>query len=169
MKTKMIMLCLVLGSWGAFAQDKHACEKGDKKMMQSEAMFKDAKLGSAYEQYVHVKDALVASNADDAKMGAMELLGTIKEAGGSAAAVDAATKIATSSDIKEQREAFSTLSYEMTTLLKGGKLSMGMLYVDYCPMANGAGAYWVSSQKEIRNPYFGKAMPKCGSVSEMIH
>ena len=34
------------------------------------AMFKDAKLGKAYEHYVHLKDALVASKPDEAKKGA---------------------------------------------------------------------------------------------------
>ncbi len=170
MKTKMMMLCLVLGSWGAFAQHDHAAKKDDKKMDQNMAMFKDAKLGTAYEHYVHLKDALVASKADEAKMGAGELQKALKEVSGSTAASEAASKIAGSSDLKEQRKAFSTLSNEMATLLKGGKLSMGMLYLDYCPMANNnEGAYWVSNQKEIKNPYFGDAMLKCGSVKEMIH
>ena len=70
MKTKMMMLCLVLGSWGAYAQHDHA-KKSDDKMDQSMVMFKDAKLGTAYEHYLHLKNALVASSMDDAKMGAL--------------------------------------------------------------------------------------------------
>ncbi|MBA4058359.1 MAG: hypothetical protein C0490_26815, partial [Marivirga sp.] len=50
-----------------------------------------------------------------------------------------------------------------------GKLSMGILYLEYCPMANNnEGAYWLSNEKEIKNPYFGDKMLKCGSVKETI-
>ncbi|MBL1232501.1 MAG: DUF3347 domain-containing protein [Vicingaceae bacterium] len=43
------------------------------------------------------------------------------------------------------------------------------LYATFCPMAfDGKGAYWVSETKEIKNPYFGKKMLKCGSVKEEL-
>ena len=93
----------------------------------------------------------------------------MKEVSGSTAAGEAASKIAASSDLKEQRKVFSTLSNEMATLVKGGKLSMGMLYLEYCPMANGnTGAFWLSNEKQIKNPYFGDMMLTCGSVKETI-
>ncbi len=169
MKTKMITLCLVLGSCGAFAQHDNAAKKDDKQMDQNMAMFKDAKLGAAYEHYVHVKDALVASKGDEAKKGATELQKALKDISVSAAANKAASEIAASTDLEVQRNAFSTLSNEMATLVKGGKLSLGMLYLDYCPMANGnTGAFWLSNEKAIKNPYFGDSMLKCGSVKETI-
>ena len=169
MKTKMITLCLVLGSWGASAQHDHAAKKDDKQVDQSTAMFKDDKLAVAYEHYAQLKDALVASKVDEAKKGATELQKALKDVSGSTAANKAASEIAASADLKVQRLAFSTLSNEMATLVKGGKLSMGMLYLDYCPMANGnTGAYWLSNAKEIKNPYFGDMMLKCGSVKETI-
>jgi hypothetical protein len=169
MKTKMMTLCLVLGSWVAFAQHDHAAKTEDKKMDQHMAMFKDAKLGAAYEQYAHLKDALVASKGDEAKKGATELHKVLKDVTGSTTARKAAFEIASSSDLTEQRKVFSTLSNEMATLVKGGKLSMGILYLDYCPMANGnTGAFWLSNEKAIKNPYFGDSMLKCGSVKEMI-
>jgi Protein of unknown function (DUF3347) len=169
MKTKMMMICLVLGSWAAMAQHDHAKHGDEKKMNKDIAMFKDAKLGAAYEHYVHLKDALVASKSDEAKKGAGELQKALKEVKGSATAMEATVKVANAPNLVEQRKAFSTLSNEMATLVKGGKLSMGMLYLEYCPMANNnAGAYWLSNEKEIKNPYFGDKMLKCGSVKEMI-
>jgi hypothetical protein len=94
----------------------------------------------------------------------------LKDAKASAASIEVATKLASTSDLEEQRKLFSTLSNEMATLVKDGKLSMGMLYLEYCPMANNnSGAYWLSNEKEIKNPYFGDKMLKCGSVKEMIH
>ena len=168
MKTKMMMLCLVLGSWGAYAQHDHA-KKSDDKMDQSMVMFKDAKLGTAYEHYTHLKDALVASKWDEAKKGAGDLQSSLKNVSGAAAAIELASKLANATNLEEQRKIFSTLSNEMATLVKGGKLSMGMLYLEYCPMANNnTGAYWLSNEKEIKNPYFGDKMLKCGSVKEMI-
>jgi hypothetical protein len=169
MKTKMMTLCLVLGSWAAFAQHDHA-KQGDQKKEENMVMFKDAKIGKAYEHYLHLKDALVASKADEAKKGANELQIALKDVNGAATAIEAASKIANLSDLTAQRNMFSALSNEMATLVKGGKLSMGMLYLEYCPMANNnSGAYWLSNEKEIKNPYFGDKMLKCGSVKEMIH
>lgn len=169
MKTKMIMLILVLGSWGAFAQHDHAGHD-QKKNDQTIVMFKDAKLGKAYEHYIHIKNSLVGSDSEKAKAGAIELSQALKDAKVSAASIEAATKLAGTSDLDEQRKLFSTLSNEMATLVKEGKLSMGMLYLEYCPMANNnSGAYWLSNEKEIKNPYFGDKMLKCGSVKEMIH
>jgi hypothetical protein len=46
---------------------------------------------------------------------------------------------------------------------------MGSVYVAYCPMANNnEGANWLSNDKEIKNPYFGDKMLRCGSVKETI-
>jgi len=168
MKTKMILLFLVLGSWGAFAQHEHA-KKSDAKMDQGMAMFKDAKLGKAYEHYTHLKDALVASNHGEANKAAGELEKSLKDVSGSAKAAGVTAKIINASTIDDQRKSFSLLSNEMAALVKGGKLSGGMLYLEYCPMANNnAGAFWLSNEKEIKNPYFGDKMLKCGSVKEMI-
>jgi len=33
---------------------------------------------------------------------------------------------------------------------------------------NNNGAFWLSLEKEIRNPYYGEAMLKCGEVSQTI-
>lgn len=99
------------------------------------AMFKDAKLGKAYQHYVHLKDALVASKPDEAKKGAAELSKALTVAKGSAASIELAAKLTNTSELDEQRKLFSTLSNEMATLVKGGKLSMGMLYLEYCPMS----------------------------------
>ena len=42
-------------------------------------------------------------------------------------------------------------------------------YVQHCPMANdNNGADWLSKEKEIKNPYYGDKMLKCGMVSETI-
>jgi len=53
-------------------------------------------------------------------------------------------------------------------MLKGAVKS-GEVYKQYCPMAfDGKGAFWLSSSEEIRNPYYGDKMLKCGRVEETI-
>jgi len=43
------------------------------------------------------------------------------------------------------------------------------VYLQFCPMANGGkGASWLSKDEEIRNPYFGSRMLKCGRIKETI-
>ncbi len=43
------------------------------------------------------------------------------------------------------------------------------LYKQYCPMAlNDKGAFWLSAQPAIRNPYFGDQMLACGEVQEVL-
>lgn len=70
--------------------------------------------------------------------------------------------------IKHQREHFDMLSKDIYQLVKTFG-SEQKLYYDHCPMFNdGKGADWVSETKEIKNPYYGKSMPTCGSLKEEI-
>ena len=42
-------------------------------------------------------------------------------------------------------------------------------YVAFCPMVDGdRGAYWLSEFEDIKNPYFGSMMLRCGEVRERI-
>lgn len=130
--------------------------------------FKDAKLNTAYTQYITLKDALVGSKASDAKQAAAALQKSLTDIPSGKKASEQAAIIATSADLAAQRKAFSSLSNEMKTLVTGNVAS-GSLYLEYCPMANNnTGAYWLSNEKKIMNPYFGDAMLHCGSVKETI-
>ncbi len=131
--------------------------------------FKDPKLGASYETYVSLKDALVASNEAASKEVAAKLQNSLSAVKGSEKAALQAKQIATAADLASARLAFATLSNEMAALVKGEQLSTGSLYLEYCPMANNnTGAYWLSNEKEIKNPYFGSKMLKCGTVKETI-
>jgi len=75
---------------------------------------------------------------------------------------------ANGSDIKHQREHFDLLSKDIIDLVKATGSSQ-TLYRDFCPMYNNKkGASWLSETREIKNPYYGKEMPKCGEVKEEI-
>lgn len=168
MKLTTIMLSLILGSWGAYAQHEHAGHD-QKKSEQAAATFKDAKLGNAYTHYILVKNELVDSDSENARKNAIELQKSLAGLSDSKTVQSAVAKFISAKDLSEQRQHFSALSNEITTLVKGGKLATGSLYLEYCPMANNnTGAYWLSNEKEIKNPYFGSKMLKCGSVKETI-
>jgi len=42
------------------------------------------------------------------------------------------------------------------------------LYEQFCPMYDG-GTAWLSTKEEIRNPYYGSQMLKCGKVQREIN
>ncbi len=70
--------------------------------------------------------------------------------------------------LESKRAAFEDLSklmYELVTTFGASET----VYKQYCPMAlNDKGAYWLSVNKEINNPYFGDKMLECGEVQEVL-
>ncbi|WP_077923929.1 DUF3347 domain-containing protein [Spirosoma sp. 209] len=127
--------------------------------------------------YYGVKDALVATDAAKAKAQATSLTAALSKV--EAAKLSAADKkalmmakthaaaIGKSTDVDDQRAQFEMLSTSMISLAKATKPAKS--YVQFCPMAaNGKGASWLSDKKEVRNPYYGDKMLKCGSVKEVI-
>lgn len=77
-------------------------------------------------------------------------------------------KVMKGKNIDKKRVGFRDLSNYMTTSIeKFGVKSDKTLYLAFCPMADDdRGAYWISTNKEIQNPYFGEQMPKCGEVKK---
>ena len=77
--------------------------------------------------------------------------------------------IQASEDIETQRKAFSTLSENLYKSIKAFGLDGKEAFYEYCPMAfNNEGAYWLSEEDEIKNPYFGEKMLTCGKVTERL-
>ena len=130
--------------------------------------FQNKELAAVYEDYLSLKSALVNSEASEAKASGEELVKSLEQSEGNQAALEAAQKIASNDDIKEQRTAFSDLSAAVETML-AGNLASGEVYKQYCPMAfDGAGGYWLSNSEEVRNPYYGDMMLKGGRVEDTI-
>ncbi|BAO54191.1 DUF3347 domain-containing protein [Nonlabens marinus] len=117
-----------------------------------------------FQHYVHIKTALVNSDLDEAKSGAQMLI----KASTNEEVTNALTAIATANDIETQRTAFSTLTTTLTPIIEND-ITSGEIYQQFCPMAfNNAGGYWLSKEEEIRNPYYGDRMLKCGRVAQTI-
>jgi hypothetical protein len=118
--------------------------------------------------YLKLKDALVASNAEEARQIAISMV-DIADADDMPQVIQAVTEISNTTDLEAQREHFELLSTSLYEQIQNGVDPDQTLYKQYCPMAfNDKGAYWLSAQEEIRNPYFGDRMLKCGAVQETL-
>ena len=70
-------------------------------------------------------------------------------------------------DLDSLRKQFSGVSETLREVLKKYEYKEDLkLYLSFCPMALGKGAYWVSDSDQIKNPYFGSKMLDCGEVKE---
>jgi Cu(I)/Ag(I) efflux system membrane fusion protein len=80
----------------------------------------------------------------------------------------AATSISKTSNIKEQKNHFKQLSSNIANALEVFGINE-KVYHQFCPMAdNNKGAYWLSKEEKVINPYFGDAMLTCGEVKQVI-
>ncbi len=152
------------------------------KRLQVSKTFK-GQLEKVFENYLDLKDALVKDEAAAAKKGVDKLLATLKkvdmklltdhEAHNHWMTISKEIKSSTeaigkTSDIEKQRGHFKHLSAHLS---KGVRL-FGVdkeVYEQFCPMAdNNQGAYWLSLEKIINNPYMGSKMLTCGSTESTI-
>ena len=139
-------------------------------------------LNTVYESYINLKNALVEENTSNASKNANTLLNNLR-------LVDmrlvkdkthnhwmslakeikfAATSISKTSDIKIQRDHFKHLSSHLIKAVQQFGVNE-KVYVEFCPMAdNNKGAYWLSKEEKVINPYFGEAMLTCGEVKQVI-
>jgi len=71
------------------------------------------------------------------------------------------------SPMTHQREHFKILSKDVTDMVAITGTS-NTLYEQFCPMYD-KGSAWLSMSKEVRNPYYGSKMLKCGKVQKEIN
>jgi Cu(I)/Ag(I) efflux system membrane fusion protein len=98
--------------------------------------------------------------SQSAHMKWMELNQTIQEQ---------AQAISGAEQLEEQRKQFIGLSNAMISLVKAFEAPENTLFVQFCPMADdNKGAFWLSEEDQVRNPYFGDQMLTCGEVREEV-
>lgn len=137
----------------------------------STVSFEDKKIAQLVNSYLVLKDALVATDGEKAQKAAGDFLKVIDEASDKtlSSLKTEVQKVTETTDPESQRAAFDIISEQMVSLAQSSVLTDGNLYLQHCPMANGnKGANWISLSEEIRNPYFGDKMMKCGSVTDKI-
>tara|TARA_R110000751_G_scaffold3020_8_gene15617 strand:- start:2935 stop:3474 length:540 start_codon:yes stop_codon:yes gene_type:complete len=133
-----------------------------------EAQFKNEEVTSVYDAYNKLKIALVNTDAEAAQDAAEDMISKMEAVEVEADLKQVAQSIASTKDINKQRANFEKLTAGIKTFVEEN-ISDGTLYYQYCPMAfDGKGAYWISNEKKIFNPYFGDVMLNCGTVSEEI-
>ncbi len=192
MKKAMILLSLVIFSWGVYAQHDHSkmghshmeSKKKEKSEIASSIEVKHSESVSAIiDDYLALKNDLVEDNSKKAASSgkslydalakfdissqpesAQEELGEIIEN----ASENAEHISENGGKINHQREHFESLSTDLKDLivLTGSDRT---LYQTYCPMYNNSeGGIWLSETTGIKNPFYGSQMLKCGSVQQEI-
>ena len=141
----------------------------------------DSQTGIIVNDYMELKNALVADNSEGAAQAGESLVAAFENfnmSGYEAAERQELTEIIESakehadhisySDMAHQREHFELMSIDMVDMLAITG-SPERLYQQFCPMYNNKkGAIWLSTSEEIRNPYFGQNMLSCGEVQKEI-
>lgn len=129
--------------------------------------------------YLNLKNALVASDAKLTAIEARKTMDILKKLDLSGIgsmekthlnkSIKMLETIAQKEELKNQRAHFVILNENIVAIASNLNALKDTLYIQQCPMANNnKGAKWISQEKEIRNPYFGEAMLKCGSVIKAL-
>ncbi|WP_299217916.1 efflux RND transporter periplasmic adaptor subunit [uncultured Aquimarina sp.] len=129
--------------------------------------------------YFLLKNALVASDANNASIFSEQMLRGIKamhtselqkiELDNVNMIIQNLEGMVNKEDLKDQREYFVMLNESLEALIKNFDNLSDTIYIQKCPMADSnKGAIWLSKEEEIRNPYFGDQMLTCGSIIDTL-
>lgn len=144
----------------------------------SNAQTSDAK--QVMTDYMTLKNALVATNKEDAAKAGKKLEGTLNGFNASIYTAEQQKELKDiitdakehaehigKSEMENQRKHFKMLSKDLMVMvtITGTETT---LYQQFCPMYDGGGT-WLSMEKEIKNPYFGSKMMACGKVQKEIN
>lgn len=139
-------------------------------------------LQAVFDHYFALKDALVATDGDQAAAHAKELATAINAVKMETLDMEVhmvwmkilqdlkkdTDLMSKTKDVNKQRKSFITLSNNIYQLMKVAKYETPVYY-QYCPMANdGKGANWLSQESAVKNPYYGAQMLSCGKTVETI-
>ena len=140
-------------------------------------------LKAVFNDYIKLKDALVKDDSNNVMAESKKLLDNVSKVDMKLLTDNethvnwmrlekeikaSAMSISKTSDIKEQRDHFKHLSSDLINAVQLFGVNE-TVFVEFCPMAdNDNGAYWLSKEEKILNPYFGDAMLSCGSVKQTI-
>jgi Cu(I)/Ag(I) efflux system membrane fusion protein len=133
---------------------------------------------AVFNHYIDLKNALVEAKAPDAAAAATQMnaaLGSATVPTDSAWKTDQALmaaellKISKSKNVDSMRMYFSTVSDRYYDAISKYGLYTKRAYREYCPMAfDNKGAYWLSTEEKIENPYYGHDMLECGEVRDTL-
>jgi len=140
-------------------------------------------LGATADAYLELKDGLVATDFEAAKLASVGLKDAMGKTDMMLLKGEAHTYwmeqlkplnmhlalLQEAENVEEQRKQFSNVSDLLTVMVKAFGIGENELYVQFCPMAfDNNGGFWLSNVAQVRNPYFGDKMMKCGVVKDTI-
>jgi Cu(I)/Ag(I) efflux system membrane fusion protein len=140
-------------------------------------------LNKVFNNYIELKNALIASDKENAKVTANTVNQALSEVDIKMLPPDSIAEweklsgrmeqqiglIISSDEIDDQRLAFSEFNNQFYKAIKSYGLHGITAYYQYCPMAfDNNGAYWLSESQTIKNPYFGDEMLTCGETTEIL-
>ena len=147
-------------------------------MMNSNSQISDAQ--KVLTDYMALKDALVETDKDKAAIAGNKLNNTLSEFDMSSYTDEQQTELKDiiadakehaehigKSEMDHQREHFKTLSKDIMDMVAITGTE-NTLYQQFCPMYDG-GSAWLSMSEDIKNPYYGSKMLKCGKVQKEIN
>ncbi|WP_143960582.1 efflux RND transporter periplasmic adaptor subunit [Litoribacter populi] len=139
-------------------------------------------LNEVINHYLELKEALVETEPDAASKSAQRVVQALQAVemsllDGSAHDIymplhkvmnENVRQIASQNDVEEQRAAFELLSEHLIEAVEYFGIAQDELFKQFCPMAfDDKGAFWLSAESEIRNPYYGDMMLSCGEVKKV--
>ena len=121
-----------------------------------------ADLGGVVRPYLEIQQKLAVDKTDGVSRDAAAIVTAAAALGAQGDAIaKAATRLEHAKKLDAMRSAFGDLSEAVLTAAKaGGWSGLDDVKVAYCPMAK---HNWLQTGDEVHNPYYGKAMPSCGS------
>jgi membrane fusion protein, copper/silver efflux system len=144
-------------------------ETHDHDMPEASANIEGVDASALIGQYLVVQDSLAGDNFEEARA-AWDRLAVLAGESGNAALQAETTAGAAAEDITGMRTAFQPISNRLIALVQSqGNPTGTELHVVHCPMAfEWAGADWLQAAGDVRNPYFGAEMLRCGTVREEV-
>lgn len=188
----LIVIVIALGAYAAYTLFVKKDDAPDQPKPEGLSIGKQSgdfreSLDSLMSAYFSLKDALVQSDTMSANNAAIRLarasdsLQTDQIAGDSTGVIRETAKnfagtiqgsahaLSLEKDLEAKRLEFEMISDALWSLARTVKYEGQKVYYQFCPMAfNNRGAYWVSQNPQIQNPYFGDKMLTCGSNRDSI-
>ncbi len=178
---------VMTGHEGHLGIDNNASNKVNDHTNMNERLEVSAKfqeqLKAVFNEYNNLKDALVKEDSKSTSANATTLLNKLSKVDMKLLSDNkahnhwmsleieiqsSATSISKTSNIKAQRDHFKHLSSQLINAVQLFGVNE-KVYVEFCPMADkNKGAYWLSKEEKVINPYFGEAMLTCGEVKQVI-
>ena len=170
----LLTLILILGFF--FSCQSPADSSDQIEINESELVLKNSYDNDLIGLYLRIKDALIATNAEEATNAAKSMKNILLNENDISVNLKNLNliieEIINNNEIKDKRTSFYELSKSLVKALKNKSIETNQgrdIYIQFCPMAmNNKGAIWLSTDYNVLNPYYGETMLKCGVVRDTI-